>query len=92
MPLPIIILITLLALINLAVSIQTGRSPRYELQQKRLQYLLIWLLPVIGAVITWSINRHSARPPEYKTAFPDTVDNTSIETAHTREHFISIED
>ena len=92
MPLPVIILIALLALINLAVSLQIRHSPHYEPRQKQLQYLLIWFLPVIGAVITWAINRHVSVRPDDQTA-SNTLDDMALETTRTRrENHTTFED
>jgi hypothetical protein len=49
--------------INAAVSIAIWRSSGlYEPEQKRLQYLLIWLVPLLGAAVSWVVLRAHSRP------------------------------
>jgi tellurite resistance protein TehA-like permease len=45
------------------VSVQLLRSTLYEPSQKRLQMLVVWLIPVIGAVIVQSMMRSDGKPP-----------------------------
>jgi hypothetical protein len=54
--------IAILLVINAAVSIAIWRSGLYEPQQKRLQYLLIWLVPLVGAAASWVVLREHSRP------------------------------
>jgi ABC-type nickel/cobalt efflux system permease component RcnA len=49
-------------LLNVAVTSTVARSDLYEPTQKRLQYGLIWLIPVLGAVISWAVLRTSVEP------------------------------
>lgn len=46
---------------DLAVTIAVARSDLYEPGQKRLQYLLIWLVPLFGALITGIILREQSQ-------------------------------
>jgi len=41
----------LLVVTNIAASIYVARAPRYERSQTIAQIILIWVLPIIGAVI-----------------------------------------
>ncbi len=56
-----------LALINTFVTVTVARSTVYERTQKLFQFLLIWLVPVVGAAIswyvTWQVIREEARSP-----------------------------
>jgi hypothetical protein len=52
---------------NLAASVVVIRGPHFDGGQKAVQLVLVWLLPVVGAVICWSFSRN-ARIDE---VFPD---------------------
>ena len=51
-----------LAAVNLVVSFAVWRSALYETAQRRLQYLLIWLLPLLGAIVAWVVLRNHSGP------------------------------
>jgi hypothetical protein len=55
--------IFLVIALQLWVSIYVARSTLYERRQKQLQIALVWLLPVIGAVIVCSMMKAEGRPP-----------------------------
>jgi hypothetical protein len=61
-------LITAVLLLDLAVGIAVARSDLYEPRQKRFQYLLIGLVPVIGALIVWFFLREQSREPAARNA------------------------
>ena len=44
------------------VSVRVSRSPSYTEQQKRLQLLLLWLLPVFGASLAYLVMRTDSAP------------------------------
>jgi hypothetical protein len=52
--------LALLVTVNVAVSVSLVRAPSYERSQKLLQLLLIWCVPVLGAIFVWSFLRGSA--------------------------------
>jgi hypothetical protein len=56
-------LVVALVLLDLAVTVGVARSGLYEPGQKRLQYLLIWLLPLLGAAIVGLVLREQLRQP-----------------------------
>ena len=62
------VLIALAFAFNVYASVLLVRSPRFERQQKRMQLALIWLLPVIGAILVWSL-AHDAKAPMFSTDF-----------------------
>lgn len=49
------LLVAIFLALNAWASLVAIRSPRYENYQKRLQVLLIWLVPVVGAILVWSL-------------------------------------
>ncbi len=51
----------LIVLINTVVTIAVVRSTAYERSQKLFQLALIWLLPVVGAALSWYVLREEAR-------------------------------
>lgn len=60
-----ILLLTLIVSIGLALDIKAtlllNRSSYYDANQKMLQLALIWLVPVFGAILVWSL---TAEPPK----------------------------
>ncbi|BBB58624.1 hypothetical protein UNDKW_0351 [Undibacterium sp. KW1] len=60
--LAIIIVIVLLAM-NVYVTYLLARSDFFEPAQKYAQYALIWLLPVIGAILCYLFVQPSLGPP-----------------------------
>ena len=53
----LILLAVLLVGLNSAATYILVRSQRYERRQKILQALLVWLVPVIGALLIWTLAR-----------------------------------
>ena len=53
----------LIAAFQLWVSVQLFRASHYEPLQKWLQLLLIWLIPLLGAIVVQSMMRSEGRPP-----------------------------
>jgi len=51
----------LLIMVNAAVTVGVVRSTAYEPAQKVFQFLLIWLVPIIGVGISWYVLREEAR-------------------------------
>jgi hypothetical protein len=51
----------LLVVVNTVVTVAIARSDMYEPMQKRLQYLFVWLLPCVGAIISWYVLSEEAR-------------------------------
>lgn len=62
------LLMTLAVVLNAYATVVLVRSPRYERRQKWMQCGLIWLLPVIGAILVWSL-AHDAKAPMFSTDF-----------------------
>ena len=52
--------------LNAWASLVAIRSPRYDNNQKWLQVLLIWLLPIVGAILVWSL-AHDAQSKQMTT-------------------------
>jgi hypothetical protein len=53
----------LLLVANAAITSGVLRSSAYDPSQKALQLLLVWLVPVLGAVFVWSFLRGAASDP-----------------------------
>ncbi len=60
-------LIVLLVALNGYASLVLVRSPYYDARQKLLQLAIIWLIPVIGALLVWALARPDAptKPRRY---------------------------
>jgi hypothetical protein len=52
-----------IALYQLWVSVQLLRSSLYEPRQKGFQLVVVWLTPIVGAVIVHSMMRSEGKPP-----------------------------
>ena len=50
------------------VSVRMSRSPAYTERQKRLQLLLIWLLPALGATLVYLVMRTDSVPSRARDA------------------------
>jgi cytochrome bd-type quinol oxidase subunit 1 len=68
----------LIAAFQLWVSVQLIRASHYESLQKWLQLLLIWLVPLLGAIVVQSMMRTEGRAP-YKPekGYTEPGDNAS---------------
>jgi hypothetical protein len=66
-PSAIVVVIIAIMLVNLAVSIAVARSGYYSSAQVGWQFALVWLVPVLGAVLAgrvlWPQRPASARTP-----------------------------
>lgn len=51
------------ALYQLWVSVQLLRSTLYKPKQKGLQLLVVWLIPIVGAVVVHSMMWSEGKPP-----------------------------
>jgi hypothetical protein len=51
----------LLVIVNVIVTVTVFRSESYDLRQKLLQALVIWLVPIIGAALLWYTVREDTR-------------------------------
>jgi hypothetical protein len=58
------IAIVALALVNLFTMLAVVRSPHYSRGQKVTQSLLIWLVPLFGALAAWLVIRQMSSEPE----------------------------
>jgi uncharacterized membrane protein YgcG len=58
------IAIVVLALVNLFTMLAVARSPHYSVGQKVTQSLLIWLVPLFGALAAWLVIRQMSYEPE----------------------------
>lgn len=60
-----ILLLILIASIVLALDIKAtwllNRSSYYDANQKMLQLALIWLVPVVGAILVWSLTANTPK-------------------------------
>jgi ABC-type nickel/cobalt efflux system permease component RcnA len=52
----------LIVAINAKVTVAVGRSDALESGQKKLQMVVIWLLPVLGAALCWCVLNDERQP------------------------------
>ena len=76
------IVILALLLGNLVVTIGLVRSPAYTGEQKILQCLLVWLIPLVGALLAWSVLREERQKWRADNPHPDGEDASGL----TRDH------
>lgn len=53
----LIVLAVLLVSLNIAATYVLVRSQRYDRRQKLFQAILVWLAPVVGSLLVWSLAR-----------------------------------
>ena len=58
--------ICLVLMANVYVSFVVARSSIYEFHQKLLQVAIVWIIPIVGVLLVWSIFR-GASPPRATT-------------------------
>jgi hypothetical protein len=59
----IMAILVAVAAIQLRVSWRLLRSPIYEPRQKWAQLALIWLIPLLGAIVVYTMMRVEGQPP-----------------------------
>ena len=59
----ILAIIVVVTAVQLRVTWRLLRSSMYEWPQKRLQLALIWLVPVLGAIVVHTMMRVEGQPP-----------------------------
>ena len=71
-------LVLLLALDSVA-SVRVVRSGAYTSRQKTAQLLIIWVIPILGAIVVLSVLNAAASPSDYSAnvEFPDSRLNLS---------------
>lgn len=59
----LILLVLLLVALNSYATYALVHSLRYDRRQKLLQFLLVWFVPIVGALLVWSLARdkHTGR-------------------------------
>jgi hypothetical protein len=62
------VLIAMLLGMNIVASIKVQVSKFYEPSQKAIQHLLIWLVPIVGAILCYGLARQSDGPHSGKYA------------------------
>jgi hypothetical protein len=70
---------------NIAATLKVHASSFYEKKQKSIQYALIWLVPVLGAILCYELARqndgpHSGKYSEDPSLYDD--GNVGIENAN----------
>lgn len=62
MPITLLILIAFIVLIlDIKASLLLNRSSYYDANQKILQLALIWLVPVLGALLVWALTANTPK-------------------------------
>ena len=80
----IAVLIAMLLVMNVVATFKVYVSQFYEPSQKAMQYILIWLIPVLGAILCYGLAKqndgpHSGKYPEDISLYDD--GNVGIENA-----------
>ena len=69
-------IVAALFLLNLAASIVILRDAYSERRQKILQTVLVWLVPIIGALLVFGVHRQSQKPSGAYRRYGDSVGET----------------
>ena len=69
--------LALLAIFNAVVTIVVWRSDAIDLRQRLFQTLFVWVLPILGASLVWSLNR----PVRSERATTDLADRVGSSVA-----------
>ena len=75
MPITLLILIAFIVLIlDIKASLLLNRSSYYDANQKILQLALIWLVPVVGALLVWALTANTPKR-RFTNALKDAAGN-----------------
>ena len=77
------LLVAGLAILNVAVILAIVRTDVYSRNQKVVQSLVVWLLPVFGAVVVYAVYRSSREPSARKSHH---VSETNTEGEYAQSH------
>jgi len=75
-----------LLLANLGASRRLGREPGLPPGQRRAQHLVIWLLPVVGALLVWWLSRPEPPPPPAPANGSPEENDEDLAICHTDYH------
>jgi hypothetical protein len=67
-----------LFLLNVAVSVFLIRRDDLERFQKVAQAFIVWLVPIVGAIFVWRLNKKYDAPLRVKTSFTVGNDGVSV--------------
>jgi hypothetical protein len=79
--LEIALLFTCIALplwLNVKASILIGRDTAVSRSQKSFQYLLVWFVPILGAMVVLGVHRANEKPTRRYREDPDPGDDFSF--------------
>ena len=64
----IVVAVLVVGVFQAYVSVRIAHSPSYTEQQKRLQLLVVWLLPALGATFVYLVMRTDSAPSRARDA------------------------
>jgi len=76
----LLILVVIVSALNIKATLVLARSQYYETKQKLVQLALVWLIPVLGAILVWGLATDS--PGERITT--DLTDHLGIDDGNLR--------
>jgi len=77
----IYLIISVLFLVNIAVSVNLSKRDDLEGIQKVMQIVFIWVIPFLGAFISWQVNRNYDVLAESRKEFGGGDNNAGYDTA-----------
>ena len=72
-----------LFIVNVAISIYVSKSDDLESSQKKMQIVLVWVIPFLGAFFCWKMNRIHDDITEPNKTFGGGDNNTGYDAAGT---------
>ena len=83
----IVIAAASLALVNVAATVDVVRDSGLTRRQRMLQLMLIWAIPVLGAVVTFVFRRWTSAVPTVGGSAPETnIDALGLSAASQEHH------
>ena len=83
----LLVLVALATILNVKAMLVLFRSPYYDTKQKIFQLGLVWLVPILGAVLVWSL----ATDTKTERVTTDLKDRSGNDDGHIRLDNSSLE-
>jgi hypothetical protein len=74
----LLIVFALIVGFNVAAMVAVARSRLYEREQLLYQFILIWIIPVVGAILCWSLSRPAERLSSTDDDHGDSMDDDDL--------------
>jgi hypothetical protein len=58
----LLLILAVIGVMNVAATVQVGRDEYSEPRQKVLQIILVWIVPILGALVVLAVHRKPEKP------------------------------